>query len=227
VPGLLLRLKETTALKVVSVFSHLAGSEDPALEAFTLEQGERFTRMTKDIAAGLPYPFIRHLANSSAVARYPQLQFDMVRIGIGLHGIDDTGLLQDKLQPVSTLKTTISQLRKVAAGETVGYGRKGVAEAAKLVATVAIGYADGYMRSLGNGRGRMLVRGHQAPVIGNVCMDMLMLDVTEIPGVHEGDTVTVFGASPTLQEVAAWAGTISYELMTGISGRVKRVYLQE
>jgi alanine racemase len=227
VPGLLLRLKETTSLKVVSVFSHLAGSEDPALESFTLEQGGRFARMTEEIAAGLPYPFIRHLANSSAVARYPQLQFDMVRIGIGLHGIDDTGMLQDKLQPVSTLRTTISQLRTVAAGETVGYGRKGVADAEKLVATVAIGYADGYMRSLGNGKGRMLVRGREAPVIGNVCMDMLMLDVTDIPGVREGDTVTVFGASPTLQQVAASAGTISYEMMTGISGRVKRVYLQE
>jgi alanine racemase len=151
----------------------------------------------------------------------------MVRLGIGLYGIDETNQLQSSLEVVTTLKTTVSQLRRVPAGDTVGYSRAGKVDSDKTIATVSVGYADGYLRALGNGKGKMLLHGKQAPVIGNICMDMLMLDVSEIPEAREGDPVVVFGEEPTIAQVAGWAGTIPYEIMTGISGRVKRIYVQE
>jgi alanine racemase len=144
-----------------------------------------------------------------------------------MYGIDHSQKIQQKLEVVSTLKTTISQLRKVQAGETVGYGRMGKVDTDKIIATIPIGYADGFQRTLGNGNGKLLVHGALAPVIGNICMDMLMADVTPIANVKEGDPVIVFGKEPTIQEVAQWAGTIPYEMMTGISQRVKRIYVQE
>lgn len=227
IPSLVSHLKGNGFLKVISVFSHLAASGDPAMEDFTMEQASRFERMSAALAGALPYPVLRHLANSAAIGRYPGLQYDMVRLGIGLYGIDETGLLSDSLETVSTLKTTISQLRKVAPGETVGYGRMGRVSQQKTIATVAVGYADGYLRTLGNGKGHMLLHGKLVPVIGNVCMDMVMLDVTGIPEAAEGDPVIVFGENPSLPEVAGWAGTIPYEIMAGMSGRVKRIYVQE
>lgn len=214
-------------VRVVSIFSHLAASGDPAFRDFTLQQAARFEEMSAEVIKTLPYPVIRHLSNSAAIPSYPELQYDMVRLGIGLYGIDETKHLQDSLEVVTTLKTTVSQLRHVPAGETVGYSRAGKVDSDKMIATVSIGYADGYLRALGNGKGKMLVHGKQAPVIGNVCMDMVMLDVTDIPEAAEGDAVVVFGEAPSITQVAGWAGTIPYEIMTGISARVKRVYVQE
>ena len=152
---------------------------------------------------------------------------DMVRLGIGLHGIASTPNEQRQLQMVATLKTTISQIRQVKAGETVGYSRKGRLEKDTLLATVGIGYADGLSRRLGNGNGYMLVDGHKAPIVGSVCMDMTMIDITGIPSAREGTEVIVFGQSPSILDIAQATDTIPYEVLTGISGRVKRIYFHE
>jgi alanine racemase len=151
----------------------------------------------------------------------------MVRLGIGLYGIDRNKIMQSKLKNVTTLTTTVSQIKKVKAGETVGYGRKARLERDSIIATVRIGYADGYPRNLGNGNGKMLLHNKLVPVIGNVCMDMTMLDVTALEIIKEGDEVIVFGEALPLYTLAKWAKTIPYELMTGISQRVKRVYFEE
>lgn len=226
-PQLISHLKRTPEFKVASVFSHLAASDDPAFDSFTREQAGLFEEMSSLITAPLPYPVLRHLSNSSATSRFPELQYDMVRLGIGLYGIDPNIQLAGKLEVVSRLKAGISQIRKVAAGESVGYGRAARVTEDKTIATISIGYADGYHRSLGNGKGKVLIHGQLAPTIGNICMDMLMVDITGFEGVKENDTVIVFGETPGLRQVAEWAGTISYEILTGISQRVKRVYLQE
>lgn len=220
-------IRDSDAVKVISVFSHLAASEDQSMDSFTQEQARRFEEMSKPILEAIPYPVIKHICNSSAISRHPHLQYDMVRLGIGLYGVEPDQQIAAKLERVSTLKTTIAQIREVAEGETVGYGRTGIVDKAKTIATVSIGYADGYPRTLGNGKGFLLVNGQAAPVIGQVCMDMLMTDITGIKDVGENDTVIVFGEKPTLEEVALMADTIPYEILTGISGRVKRVYLQE
>lgn len=220
-------IKDSSTLKIASIFSHLVASDDETFDYFTTEQASRFEIMSRTILDALSYEVLRHLCNSSAISRHPELQYDMVRLGIGLYGIETNEQIAGKLERVSTLKTTIAQIRKVAAGETVGYGRAGKVDWDKTIATVSIGYADGFHRALGNGKGFLLVNGQLAPVIGNVCMDMLMVDITDIKDVKENDTVIVFGEKPTLLEVANWAGTIPYEMLTGVSGRVRRVYLQE
>lgn len=212
---------------VKSVYSHLAASEDPQHDEFSARQVNLFVQACETLRRHLPYDFLRHIANTGAIGRHPAWQFDMVRLGIGLYGIDSAGQAAPGLQEVSTLASTIAQLKHIREGETVSYGRRGVAERDKVIATVRIGYADGYPRSLSNGVGKMWVNGHLAPVIGVVCMDMTMLDVTGIPDVREGDEVIVFGRELPVQQVAAWAGTIPYEILTGISGRVKRVYYQD
>jgi alanine racemase len=158
--------------------------------------------------------------------RHGHLQFDMVRLGIGLYGIDSNSAMQAQLKNVTTLKTTVAQVRKVKAGDTIGYGRAGVITEDSLIATVRIGYADGYPRLLGNGNGKMLVNGALVPVIGNICMDMTMLNVTGLT-IAEGDEVIVFGEDLPVANLAKWANTISYEILTGISQRVKRVYFEE
>jgi len=154
------------------------------------------------------------------------MQLDMVRLGIGLYGVDNNASMQQRLKNVTTLKTTISQIKKVKAGESVGYSRKGVAVNDSTIATVRIGYADGYPRALSNGVGKMWVAGSMVPVIGNVCMDMTMLDISGLD-VAEGDDVIVFGEALSVNDLAGWAGTIPYEILTGISQRVKRVYFEE
>lgn len=214
-------------IRVKSMFTHLAASDDASKDDFTFLQYETFQRCTNEIEKVVGYSFLKHIANTSAISRFPQLQMDMVRLGIGLYGIDSNQEMQEKLQNVSVLKTTISQIRKVLAGETIGYGRNGKTEQESIIATVRLGYADGYPRILGNGNGKMLVGDKLAPVIGNVCMDMIMLDITGIENVKDGDDVIVFGENPSLPMLAAWAGTIPYEIMTGISQRVKRVYFEE
>jgi len=220
-------LKDNASISVASIFSHLAASEDPTLDSFTEEQAERFRQMSDKLCGELGYRPLRHLCNSAAIARHPSLHFDMVRIGLGLYGIDGSGLLQSKLKQISTLRTTIAQIKTVAPGDTVGYGRKGAVSTNKRIATICIGYADGYPRAVGNGKAHVLLHGKEAKLIGVVCMDMCMIDVTDIPEAKEGDEVVVFGNDLPITTLAAWAGTISYEIMTGISQRVKRVYVNE
>jgi len=220
------QLHTSAEFKVQSVFSHLAGSDAAEHDNFTALQAASFLQGSQLLQQALNYPFIRHIANSSAIHRHKQLQLDMVRLGIGLYGVDGNEAMQQKLKNVSTLKTTISQLKKVKAGDSVGYSRKGIATHDSVIATVRIGYADGYPRLLSNGIGKMLVNGSLAPVIGNVCMDMTMLDVTGI-NVNEGDNVIVFGEALSVSTVAKWAQTIAYEILTGVSQRVNRVYYEE
>ena len=222
-----LQKMNTELFKVVSVFSHFASSEDPQHDAFSSSQFEIFLDACKKIETALPYPFLKHIANTAAAERYPEWQLDMVRLGIGLYGIDSAATNALDLQQVSTLKSTIAQLRKVAAGESISYGRQGVVDRDSIIGTVRIGYADGYPRALSNGKGKMFIKGQLAPIIGTVCMDMTMVDVTDISGVREGDEVIIFGNELPVQNVAHWAGTIPYEILTGVSQRVKRVYYKE
>jgi Alr-MurF fusion protein len=219
-------LQNQQHIKIVSVFSHLAASDAANFDAFTKQQNELFIDAANKIEQAIGYTFIKHIANSSAIYRHPLMQYDMIRLGIGLYGVDSTPQIQHRLQHVTTLKTTISQIKHLQKGETIGYSRKGVALQDTRTATVRIGYADGYPRSLSNGKGKMFINGNPAPVIGNICMDMTMLDITGIDA-KEGDEVIVFGEEPTVTNVAGWADTISYEILTNISQRVKRVYFEE
>ena len=226
IPALCERLRATQCFKVQSVFSHLAASDSPEHDAFTRQQADSFNRACALIQQATGHSFLRHIANTSAIHRHKDLQFDMVRLGIGLYGVDAAPGMQQQLKNVTTLRSTISQVKKVKAGESVGYSRKGIATRDSLIATVRIGYADGYPRLMSNGTGKMLVQGKQVPVIGNVCMDMTMLDITGIEAA-EGDEVIVFGQELPVSLVASWAQTIPYEILTGISQRVKRVYFEE
>lgn len=219
-------LADIPEISIRSVFSHLAASSDEEHDAFTKDQQSLFEEMSGSIHKAAGYDFLRHLANSGAIHRHPATCYDMVRLGIGLYGIDPVPAVQQQLQNVTNLKTTISQIKKVKAGESIGYSRKGHAEKDMMIAIVRIGYADGYPRILSNGRGKMLVQGTPAPVVGNICMDMTMLDVTGIDAA-EGDEVTVFGEFLPVRLVAEWAQTIPYEILTGISQRVHRVYFEE
>jgi alanine racemase len=215
------------SFQVQSVFSHLAASEDFLQDDFTKEQAVTFQKALEVIQRYITYPFLRHISNSAAIVRHPQLQMDMVRLGIGLYGIeiDSDDLLE--LVPVATLRSTIAQIKHLKKGETVSYNRRGIVNHDSIIATVRIGYADGYSRQFGNGIGKMLVHGEMAPVIGTVCMDMTMLDVTGIPDVSEGDEVIIFGPNLPVQNVAKWINTIPYEIMTSVSQRVKRIYFHE
>ena len=219
-------LKNNEYIRVVSAFSHLVASEDETEDRFSLHQHELLNNAADELQHIIGYNFLRHIANSSGIARLPQLQMDMVRLGIGLYGVGATGS-NLSLQPALSLKSTIAQIKHIKKGETVSYNRKGIAREDSIIGTVRIGYADGYSRRLGNGVGKMLVKGQLAPVIGTVCMDMAMIDITHIPDAREGDEVIVFGAQPTIEEIAQSIGTIPYEIMTGISQRVKRVYWGE
>ncbi|MBI1224967.1 MAG: bifunctional UDP-N-acetylmuramoyl-tripeptide:D-alanyl-D-alanine ligase/alanine racemase [Bacteroidetes bacterium] len=212
---------------VKTIFSHLAASEANEHDDFTKEQFTRFQRMYDQLTAGMGYFPIRHILNSGGIVRFPEHQMEMVRLGIGLYGLDSSGLLQSRLQTVNTLKATISQIKNVGMGETVGYGRLGKALRPMRIATLSLGYADGLLRRAGNGQFSVLINGHRAPIIGNVCMDMTMADVTDIPTAQEGDAAIIFGKDLPVQMLAASLGTIPYEIFTTISERVKRVYIQE
>ena len=220
-------MNQTDSFEVRSVFSHLASSEDESQDGFTFEQYKKFLEASDDLEKTIGYRVVKHIANSAAIIRHPQLQMDMVRLGIGMYGVDAANTNLVELQTVATLKSTVAQIKHLKAGESVSYNRKGVVKRDSMIATIRIGYADGYSRRLGNGVGKMLVNGQLAPVIGTVCMDMTMIDVTDIASVNEGDEVIVFGSDLTIQQIAEWAGTIPYEIMTGISQRVKRVYFEE
>ncbi len=218
------RLKTHKHLKVKSMFSHLAASESPAHAGYTQRQASRFEAMGSAIRESLPYAPMRHLVNTAGITNCPELHFDMVRLGIGLHGIDPTCAAQGQLRTASALKCNISQVKKIPHGQSIGYGRGGIAKKDTTIAIVPIGYADGYPRAFGNGAGKMLVHERLAPTIGSICMDMAMLDITGIPA-KPGDEVTVFGDKPNISALAAWAGTIPYEILTNVSQRVKRVFL--
>jgi alanine racemase len=220
------KLTANPNLEVKSVFSHLSASDAPQHDAFTHRQAAAFSDMYAPIAAALGYAPLRHIVNTGGIARFPEYHFDMVRLGIGLYGVDSGGL-QDQLRVVNTLKATISQIKTIEPGETVGYNRNGPVDRPSRIATISIGYADGFLRLAGNGRYSVLVQGRRAPTIGNVCMDMTMIDVTHIPAAREGDEVVILGENPTVQELATCLQTIPYEVFTNISERVKRVYWQE
>lgn len=226
ISALIEKIKGNEQLQIASVFSHLAASEDKDYDDFTKEQVSKFEKMSDAICRAFDYPIIRHILNSNGITRFPKAQFDMVRLGIGLYGLDSSAVVQGKLMNVSTLKTTISQIKQVRKGDTVGYGRVGKVPEDKTIAVIGLGYADGLNRKLSNGRGKVMVNGQPVPIIGNVCMDMTMVDITGVEA-QEGDEVLVFGAQPRIEDVARAAETIPYEILTTISSRVKRVYYQE
>ncbi|WP_111668984.1 bifunctional UDP-N-acetylmuramoyl-tripeptide:D-alanyl-D-alanine ligase/alanine racemase [Algoriphagus litoralis] len=218
--GLILDFPE---LKIASIYTHLVGADEEVHEAFSLEQLRLFTAMKTAIEANLDYKPLIHALNSAGIVRYPEYQMDMVRLGIGLYGVEVTGKFDSNLRSVSTLKTTVSQVKSLPAGATVGYSRKGILPEGGKIATLAIGYADGYDRRFSQGKGYVLIHGKKAPVVGNICMDMTMVDVSLID-VSAGDEAIIYGAEVSLKELADRIGTIPYELLTNISTRVKRVY---
>lgn len=225
-PQLIMRLKNNRKIKVISVFSHLASSENAMQDGFTHRQIESFKQQHEMLQQHFDYPIQRHILNSAGILRFPDAQFEMVRIGIGLYGVSADPTYRKKLLEVSSLKTHISQIHQLKPGDTVGYGRSEQVKTNMTTATVPIGYADGLGREHGNRVGKMIVNGFPAPIIGNVCMDMCMLDITGVPA-QEGDEVVVFGHDYPIDEFSSTAGKIPYEVLTGIGSRVKRVYFQE
>ncbi|HEY8936221.1 MAG TPA: bifunctional UDP-N-acetylmuramoyl-tripeptide:D-alanyl-D-alanine ligase/alanine racemase [Cyclobacteriaceae bacterium] len=213
-------------IHVASIFSHLAGADEAMHDNFSKQQAEHFKSFADKLSTGLGYKPLYHVLNSPGILRLSQYQFDMVRLGIGLYGVDPTANGFNELKPVATLKSIISQIKTIAPGETVGYGRRGKADKATTIATIAIGYADGYNRAFSRGVGEVLINGQRAKVIGNVCMDMTMIDITDIDA-KEGDEVIIFGKGLPIQEVAAKVNTIAYEILTNTSDRVKRVFVAE
>jgi alanine racemase len=217
------QIKDSNEIKIASIFSHLAASEDSNEIDFTKQQITTFEKIAKEVDEKLGYISFKHLLNTSGIINFPEAQYDMVRSGIGLYGFGNDKDIDTDLKPVATLKTVISQIHKIEPNESVGYNRAYTSDNYKVTATLPIGHADGIGRQYGNNKAFVSVHGTLAPIIGNVCMDMIMIDVTNI-NCKEGDEVIVFGAHPTADSFAATANTISYELITGISQRVKRVY---
>ncbi|MBD2723672.1 bifunctional UDP-N-acetylmuramoyl-tripeptide:D-alanyl-D-alanine ligase/alanine racemase [Hymenobacter armeniacus] len=228
-PALTARLREHAAhLSVASAMTHLAAADEAVHDDFTQQQLAAFRRMAAAVEEALGYAVLKHALNSAGILRFPEAHFDMVRLGIGLYGVDASGRDTDALRSVSQLRTTISQIKTLPAGHTVGYGRRGTAaDADRRIATLAIGYADGYDRRFGNGAGMVLIRGQRAPLVGSVCMDMCMVDVTHIAEARAGDVALVFGEGLPLPELAGRISTIPYELLTNVSERVKRVFVSE
>lgn len=224
ISGLIALLNANPALRVASVFSHLAASEDHAEDEFTRAQLDRFKSICDRIVRETGKTFLRHIANTSAIERFPDAAQDMVRLGIGLYGF--SSLYGDKLEPAGCLRTSISQIRTLTPGDTVGYNRKGKVTRDAVIATLPIGYADGIFRSLGNGNASFYINRKKAPTIGNICMDMCMIDITGIPS-KEGDEVVLFRNTEDVAELSRAAGTIPYEFLVHISQRVKRIYMQE
>ncbi|WP_396602512.1 alanine racemase [Algibacter sp. R77976] len=217
-------LKATETVKVTSVFSHLAASEDLEEKRFSLNQIETFNNIAENFTKQIGYKPMRHMCNTSGILNYPEAHFDMVRCGIGLYGFGNSEKENQHLKPISTLKTVISQIHTIKQGESVGYNRAFKSDALLKTATLPIGHADGIGRQYGNGNGFVTINGEKAPIVGNVCMDMVMVNVTNID-CKEGDEVIIFGENPTAENLAASVQTISYELLTSVSQRVKRIFI--
>ena len=218
-------LKDCPAVKVKSVYSHLAASDDPSHDEFTLGQIELFKTNADKLTAVLGYKPLYHILNSAGIERFPQYQFDMVRLGIGIYGV--SALPDVKLSPVASFKCKILQIKTLNPGDgTIGYGRHGkISPEGTVIATIPVGYADGLDRHLSRGAGSFSLNGHRVPTIGNICMDMTMLDITGVDA-QVGDTVTIFGADPTISELASILGTIPYEILTSVPRRIERVIVK-
>ena len=219
--------KYKNSIQVASVFSHFTSSDDASENDFTKLQLKRFSEFALALENAIEYSVLKHISNSAAILRFPQAHLDMVRIGIGMYGIDPSGMNSDKLLPAVSLRTKILQIKQIAADETVGYSRKAKSEHARTIATLAIGYADGFHRNMGNGAWSVYINGKAAPVIGNICMDMCLADISNIPDVKEGDEAEIFGIHNSLTSYAEVMGTIAYEALTSVSARVKRIYMQK
>jgi alanine racemase len=223
-PRLIERLKGQNAVIARSVFSHLVGSDSQQFDSFTRRQIEMFEKASMELQGAFPHKILRHICNSAGIERFPGAQFDMVRLGIGLYGVNpiDNSIMNN----VSTLKTTILQIRDVPEEDTVGYSRKGHLTRPSRIAALPIGYADGLNRHLGNGHAYCLVNGQRAAYVGNICMDVCMIDVTDID-CKEGDSVEIFGDHLPITVLSDVLETIPYEVLTSVSTRVKRIYYQD
>ena len=224
-PELMEFLKTCQTVRVKSVYSHLAAADDPSCDDFTVEQVELFRRNADMLTESLGYRPLYHILNSAGIERFPQYQFDMVRLGIGIYGV--SAIPGNRLCPVASFKCKILQVKPLKPSDgTIGYGRRGkIAEDGTVIATIPVGYADGVDRHLSSGKGRFVVNGHSVPTIGNICMDMCMLDVTGTDA-KVGDTVTIFGEDPTITELAEVLGTIPYEILTSVPRRIERIIVK-
>jgi alanine racemase len=220
-------LAQMPHLWVASILSHLAAADSPQHADFTEQQIKSFNAAAAEIETSIGYQTIKHIANSAAIQSYPSARLDMVRLGISLYGITGNPNVKNKIENVLTLKTSISQIKNIAPEETIGYGRRGKLAGSGRIATLAIGYADGYSRALGMGKGSFELKGHLCPTVGSICMDMCMVDISQFPDISVEDTAIAFGGKIQLYELAKQAETIPYELMTNISERVKRVYVTQ
>jgi alanine racemase len=217
-------IQDMECIKIISVFSHLAGSEDPALDHFSHHQVEVFLKAVEQIQKVVGYKFMRHILNSSGIIRFPQYQFEMVRPGIGMYGVGNFDRLS--LRVAGRYKTRISQIKRIRAGEPVGYGCADVSDTDRMIAILPVGYADGLNRKLGNSNGSLYINGARVPIVGNICMDMCMADVTGL-NANSGDEAEIFGVNIPINEIAEKCQTIPYEILTSIPGRVKRVFFRE
>ncbi len=224
-PELMDFVKECRNVKIKSVYSHLAAADDPDCDDFTLGQIRLFREDADKLTAALGYKPLYHILNSAGIERFPEYQFDMVRLGIGIYGV--SALPGNQLSTVASFKCKVLQIKTLKPGDgTIGYGRHGkIADGGTVIATIPVGYADGLDRHLSCGKGRFLVNGHRVPTIGNICMDMTMLDVTGLD-VKVGDTVTIFGEAPTITELAEILGTIPYEILTSVPRRIERIIVK-
>ena len=224
-PELMDFVKECRNVKIKSVYSHLAAADDPDCDDFTLGQIRLFRENADKLTAALGYKPLYHILNSAGIERFPEYQFDMVRLGIGIYGV--SALPGNQLSTVASFKCKVLQIKTLKPGDgTIGYGRHGkIADGGTVIATIPVGYADGLDRHLSCGKGRFLVNGNRVPTIGNICMDMTMLDVTGLD-VKVGDTVTIFGEAPTITELAEILGTIPYEILTSVPRRIERIIVK-
>lgn len=221
------RVLRNPFIRITSIFTHLAAADAEEHNAFSQQQITNFTAASDVLIRLIGYTPLRHILNSPGISKFPDAQMDMVRLGIGLYGDDPAKHVSEKLLFTSSLETTVTQIKNIDAGESIGYGRSFIAKKEMRIATLNIGYADGFRRSLGNGVAKVYINGSLYPVVGRVCMDMIMVDITHADNIAEGDTAEIFGEHITLQQFAKWMKTIPYEVLTGISQRVKRVYVQE
>ncbi|MDP5158206.1 MAG: alanine racemase [Flaviramulus sp.] len=219
------KLKNTKTIKVKSIFSHLAASEDLNEKTFTLNQIESFKNIAQNFTNTMGYKPMLHICNTSGILNFPEAQFDMVRSGIGLYGFGNSDKENKHLKPIASLKTVISQIHNIEKGESVGYNRAFKSDSFLKTATLPIGHADGIGRQYGNGKGFVTIKGQKAPILGNICMDMIMVNITNIE-CKEGDEVIIFDSNTTAEDLAKTVNTISYEIITAISQRVKRIYLK-